>query len=428
METNSPDFSEFLIMTDYSAIGETVCLLSSPAFKQSICQNRISPSYMLALINKIDGKTGDLCNIATRLQNDKNSFLNSFTMENYKLFFSTRSLLTLHAMGDFTQRCKEIKEDWSITETQDTKLEKEILRNGYTDKQRLMDKLYPEKDDDCRFKLIKTILFFHWILSRTISIINDVVKEENTIKENKDKCVEIFKTQMQELQAKANARMESPYFEYDSIRAASNPLVMALHGKNSAEKIQLLYHKQEDEDIFLTRESMIEYLIYQKFNSSPQNRHSNNDSYYESLELVQNNSSKNYYAKRLIHELPQFFPSLKKDETGKYKIRGNMIAFVIVIAGENAKPQNIFNYMTHLYHGPRSFTNITTISKQLKGIHEKQEKLNSDERTELTSDERTELTSVERNLEDKYQKFCSNIREFNKEQSNQSSLSQISLS
>lgn len=420
METNFPDFSEFLIMTDYSAIGEAVCLLSTSTTIQSICQNKMSPSYMLALINKIGGKAGDLCNLATCLQNDKNLFFNSFTIENYKHFFSTRSLLNLPTMEEFNRCCQDIKEQWDITEAPNTNVEKEILRNGYTDKQKLMDKLYPEKNDDCRFRLIKEILFFNWILSRTISIINNVMQEENQIHEDKDKCVKIFDTQMQELQTEANKLLASPYFKYDSIKAASNPLVMALHGKNSAEKIQLLYHKQEDEDIFVTRESMIEYLIYQKINSTPQYRHSNDNNYYESLELVHDNMSQNVYAKRLIRDLPQIFPSLKKDENGKYKIRGNMITFVIVLAGENAKSKNIHTYMQHLYQAPGGFGNIITTRNKLKNIHVKQKKLNFDERNDLTPEER--------NLEDKYRKFCSNVRDFYQEQTNQSNQSQISLS
>lgn len=418
MAATLPLLTDILIMTDYSAIEKVVGYLANPTNIQSICQNQMSPNNIQMLINRIDGINGNLCNVATYLQRNKNLYLHSFTTKNYQAFLQSRTLLTISAKDDFTTGWQQVKKEWNITEIDDASLKTEINRNGYTAKQQLMDKLYPEKNIDSRFHLIKTILFMDWILAQTILIINNVLQEEACILNDKDKCLEIWQAQKEILQQEADKRMNSLYFKYDSTRAASNPLVMALHGKESAESVKLLYQKQREGEFYITEEHIIEYIIYEKLRNQLQHGLGNDERYYESLELVHGDVTKNNYTKQVIHDLPNIF-NLKQDEKGKYKIRGNDIAFIIIKSGENAKTYNTFNYMTHRYHGPTSFGNISATVKTLKEIHakSKQSKPNAEN-----------LSTAEKKLEQKYQKFWGEVSDYYREHNYQNSQPKISLS
>lgn len=367
MEDNYTSIFGYLQMTDYSAIKRTVCLLSNQEFIHLIFNNQLSLEQLPMYINKIDSSIGNLSNIATLLYSNKESFLDTFFPKSYEPYNSALTLLDMSGMEVLAQQCAAIKEKWDIQENSDSSAEKQIKRENFTYWHKLLDMLYPkEEHEDLRTILLKRILYFHWILARTISIIKEITEKESACRANKEKCFMLFDKQKKTLLAEADKRIAEGHYDKDDLGWANNPLIFALQGKNFKDKLPNLYHACSSDGSPITESQMLEYVIYERLqNTSPGDGRLNKEMA-ERLPLVKDDPVSDQRIKQIIHDLPRIIPTLKTNEKGKYRIKGIIIAYVIFLAGKKAKPTNIFKYFQFLYETPSSYSNISMNVKDIK--------------------------------------------------------------
>lgn len=368
MDNTSLNINDFLMMTvNYSAIKEAVCLLSNQTLIECILNEELSAVQLNMLINRIESSIGELSNLSTLLYIKKDTFLKTFFPKSYKPFNSAQELLDMPAMEELGERCSYIKEESDIQETNATIGEKHKKREQYVKWHKLLDKLYPsEENENLTTTLQKRILYFHRILTKTITLMREITDTENSYRMDKEICFSLFNEQLESLQNEADRLIKEGHYSKDDLGWAKNPLVTALHGKNLKDKLPNLYHAYPSKGVSITENQMLEYAVYKRLQDTSPSDGSLSKEMAEQLTLVKGDPVKEQKIKRIIQDLPKIFTKLEKNEKGKYKINGFTIAAIIILAGEHAKQSNIFNYFKSIYDTPSSYGNISTNIRGIK--------------------------------------------------------------
>ena len=358
----------FLMMTDFSAIKRVVCHLSQRKLINSILKEEMPLSTQKMLINKIESSIGELSNLATLLYNRKESFLETFFPQSYEPFHSAQELLDMPELHELTQRCHDIKEVFETQETENEIIKNLMKRGKITMWHTLFEQLYPQEDnEDFTSMLLKRILFFHWILDQTISLRKEITDTEATYKSDKEKCFLLFNNQLEALQAEADKLIQDRHYTTDNFKWDYNlPLYNLLKGKYIKDKLPSLYHAFLSDGSPITEDQMLEYAIYKRLQDSSPGDSKLNKENAKQLTLVENEPKKEQKIKQIIHDLPRIV-TLKEKTKGEYKIEGHIIASVIVLAGEHAKPTNILRYFQTIYNNtPKALSNISIYIKGIK--------------------------------------------------------------
>lgn len=369
MDNTSLNLDGFLMMAvNYSAIKESVCLLSNQTLIECILNEELSAMQQNMLINRIESSIGELSNLSTFLYIKKDAFLKTFFPKSYEPFNSAQELLDMPAIEELGKRCSCIKEEYGIHETNNTIGEKHKKREQYVKWHILLDRTYSsEENEDLTTTLLKRILYFHRILTKTIFLMREITDTENSYRMDKETCFSLFNEQLESLQDEADRLIQEGHYSKDDLGWAKNPLITALQGKNLKDKLPNLYHAYPSKGVSITESHILEYGIYKRLQDASPSDGSLSKEMAERLTLVEDDPVKEQKIKRIIQDLPKIFTTLKKNEKGKYKINGFIIAAIIFQAGEHAKPSNIFNYFKSIYDTPSSISNIST---NVKGIED----------------------------------------------------------
>lgn len=356
-----------MMTVNYSAIKEVVCLLSNQAQIECILNEELSAMQQNMLINRIESSIGELSNLSTLLYIKKDAFLKTFFPKSYEPFNSAQKLLDIPAIEELGKRCSGIKEEYDIQEANAPIGEKHKKREQYVKWHILLDKLYPsEEHEDLTTTLLKRILYFHRILTKTIALMREITDTENSYRTDKEICFSLFNEQLESLQNKADRLIKEGHYSKDDIGWAKNPLVTALQGKNLKDKLPNLYHAYPSKGVSITEDQMLEYAIYQCLQDKSPGDGILSKEMAERLTLVEGDPVEDKKIKQIINNLPNIITTLKTNEKGKYKVNYNLIACVIAYAGSNAKQNNIHQYFLSQYDAPTSFSNIFSQTKKLK--------------------------------------------------------------
>lgn len=380
MDNSYANLNGLFLVTDYSAIKSIARLFSNHEIIQSILYNQLSTEEQDMTINRIESSIGVLSNIATLLYNNKENYLGTFFPQSGEPFFSAHQLLDFTDMEAFDQQCAFIEQEWDIQEPSTSSIERVIKRERFTHWRKLLGMLYPkEENEELRATLLRRILYFNWILNHTISIMREVTNTEKSYREDAEKCNLLFNKQLERLQGEADRIIPQGHYSIDDPGWGKNPLIFALQVKNIKKQLPNLYHERSSDGSPITESQMLEYVIYKRLQDTSPGDGNVSKEMAERLTLVKDDPVKDQEIKQIINDLPKIITTLKQNEKGEYHVKGFIIASIIVLAGEHAKPTNIFKYFKSRYKTPSSFGNISTDISDIKAgkdPHAKPEKRN----------------------------------------------------
>lgn len=360
--TNTPlDITDFLTMTDFSAIKKCVYILSDSKAKRIISKNKLEEDSMRRLDDIIRNAISEISNCNDVFENSSDSQLCSFAAPSYDMIRSVHDIISLDCLADFQSNCDFLKQKWGIQEQNEDNVKKDVELYGYINWHEHLKTLYPPKPEEkLHEQVIKKILFLRWTLNWTIDIMRKFLQKEAEIRANSDKCFELFKKQMADMEK----QMKNSYINTEDVsnieRYANTPLVRALHGKENKDNVSKLYHYYSDDGSRdITEQTMIEYILYEKA-LAYQKEMAKADQAVKNPTLVMNDAILNRQIKDIIDHLPEITTLKKaKDEQYTHHVDGNIIAFIVVLAGKRRNATNIQTYIRQHYDAPSQYSNVS---------------------------------------------------------------------
>lgn len=396
MEHTPTDISEFLMMTDFSAIKKCICLLSDKTVMKKIRKNKLEGADMRRLHDKLRTVISELCHVVENVINDSDSTLTIFAAPSYDTIHSILDLTSLACQDDFQRNCDTLKEEWEIQEHEEESVKKDVRRNGHSNWEEHLKKLYPpEPNEHLREQVIKAILFLRWTYNQLISNFTKYLEEEDKIRADSNKCFALFEQQWANLEKQIEDSHINPYDESNIQKYADNILVKELHGKNNKKHVCKLYHNYGDDTTKdITEQILFEYILHKKA-FDYQAELARIAQKVKNPILVKNATDKNSMLKQLIDHLPEI-TNLRKANDGQhqYRVNGYIIAFVVVLAGKERLAMNIHKYIGQCYQAPTQYSNISPkVNEILAVIYQKKDKSH---------------------IYDKYKNFCDDVRNYGK--------------
>ena len=372
MDNKPFDITDFLTMTDFSAIKKCVYILSDSKAKHIISKNKLEEDSMRRLDDIIRNAISEISNCNDVFENNSDSLLSYFAAPSYDMIRSIRDIISLDCLADFQSNCDFLKKEWEIQEQDEDNVKKDVERCGYTNWHGHLKTLYPPKpEEELHKQVIKKILFLRWTLNWTIDIMRKFLKKETDIRANSDKCFELFKKQMADMEKQMKNSYINPEDVSNIARYANTPLVKALHGKENKDNVSKLYHYYSDDGSRdITKQTMIEYLLYEKA-LAYQKEMAKADQFAKNPTLVMDDAILNLQIKAIIDHLSEI--TTLKTKVGEPYVDNNTCASIIVLANDVRKgtDMNIHRYICLKHKAASAYGGISPKVKEIREIIKK---------------------------------------------------------
>lgn len=317
--TNPPfDITDFLSVTDFSAIENCVCLLSNSDFMYKFTHKQLSEPQTRRFGDKIRCAISEVAYSCEDFNNNIKSSLKLFAMKSNQNVHLAKKFASCTNPGELQTACNLLKNEWEIQEQNVDSVEKDIKLNGYSNWSKHLALLFPpQEEDELREQIIKNILFLYWSLHKAHVIMSNFINEENRIRADCDMSFELFKKQKAALEKQIENSNINTEDESNIERFANNLLVRALHGKENKDNISKLYHHYSDDATQdITEQTMIEYILYEKA-LAHQKEMAKADQAVNNPTLVMDDAILNRQIKHIIDHLPEI-TTLKKANDGQH--------------------------------------------------------------------------------------------------------------